>query len=299
MEEVFLRFPHIGEQVFKQLNNENLTKCREISKSWEEFIDNQKLPWIRLMKKYLSAGLEEDEVFLEDWQSFVKSYNVATLQEIAITIQHFCEPDLDEEYQNLDPLSAAVLSGNIEIVAKLLKNGAWTLDELDYYPLHYAAKEGNIAMYEFLIEKCEDWNPADCDGVTSLHSAAYSGQFEMCQLIISNVKNIKNKNPKTTYAHYLRHDQGGETPLHLAATNGHLEICKLIVENMDEQGDKNPKNNFGNTPLHYAAADGHFEICKLLAEKIVNKNPENNLRKTPAQIADMNGYKSICELFKT
>ena len=111
--------------------------------------------------------------------------------------------------------------------------------------------------------------------------------------------NIKNKNPKTTYAHYLRHDQGGETPLHLAATNGHLEICKLIVENMDEQGDKNPKNNFGNTPLHYAAADGHFEICKLLAEKIVNKNPENNLRKTPAQIADMNGYKSICELFKT
>ena len=124
MEEVFLRFPHIGKQVFKQLNNENLTKCREISKSWEEFIDNQKLPWIRLMKKYLSVGLEKDQVFLEDWQSFVKSYNVATLQEISITIQHFCKQDLDEEYQNLDPLSAATLSGNIEIVAKLLKNEA-------------------------------------------------------------------------------------------------------------------------------------------------------------------------------
>ena len=163
MEEVFLRFPHIGEQVLKQLDNEDLTKCRKISPSWNEFIGNQKLPWIRMMKKYL-CELEFNQNILEDWQNFVKSYNVATLQEIALTVENFCKDDPDEDYLVLDPLSAATLSGNIEIVAKLLKKGT-DLEALNFDPLYYAAKQENKVVYELLMEKCEDWDPTFYDSI--------------------------------------------------------------------------------------------------------------------------------------
>ena len=176
MEEVFLRFLHIGEQVFKQLDNENLTKCREISKSWEDFIDNQKLPWIRMMKKY-QLELEFNKKILEEWQKFVKSYNVVTLQKIAIKVERFFKDNPDEEYPILDPLSAATLSGNIEIVGKLLENGA-DLEALNYDPLYYAAKQGDIVAYELLKKKCEDWSPTFFDSIQNGITVRFSKDFQ-------------------------------------------------------------------------------------------------------------------------
>ena len=163
MEEVLVRFPHIGDQVFKQLDNEDLIKCRKISPSWNEFINNQKLPWIRMIKKYL-LELEFNKKILEEWQKFVKSHNVATLQKIAIKVEHFFKDNPDEEFPILDPLSAATLSGNIEIVGKLLENGA-DLDALNFDPLYYAAKQGDNATYELLKEQCEDWDPTYYDSI--------------------------------------------------------------------------------------------------------------------------------------
>lgn len=163
MEEVLVRFPHIGDQVFKQLDNEDLIKCRKISPSWNEFINNQKLPWIRMLKKY-QCELEFNKRILEQWQKFVKSHNVATLQKIAIKVEHFFKDNLDEEFPILDPLSAATLSGNIEIVGKLLENGA-DLAALNFDPLYYAAKQRDTATYELLKNKCEGWSPTYYDSV--------------------------------------------------------------------------------------------------------------------------------------
>ena len=53
MEEIFTRFPHLGEQIFDQLNRKDLTKCRKVEESWRIFINRQKFPWIRVIKKHL------------------------------------------------------------------------------------------------------------------------------------------------------------------------------------------------------------------------------------------------------
>ena len=50
MEEVLLRFPHLAENIFKLLTNKILVKCRNISKSWNDFIIDQKFIWMRLIK---------------------------------------------------------------------------------------------------------------------------------------------------------------------------------------------------------------------------------------------------------
>ena len=36
IEEIFSRFPHIGEQIFEKLSNQSLTKCRKVNHNWQE-----------------------------------------------------------------------------------------------------------------------------------------------------------------------------------------------------------------------------------------------------------------------
>ena len=56
MEEIILRFPNIGRDIFDSLNNESLQRCRKSSRLWHEFIDQQKFTWIRIVQKYVSLS---------------------------------------------------------------------------------------------------------------------------------------------------------------------------------------------------------------------------------------------------
>ena len=49
MEEIFQRFSHLAEQIFQNLNNEGLVKCREGGRFWQNFIDERNYPWIRIV----------------------------------------------------------------------------------------------------------------------------------------------------------------------------------------------------------------------------------------------------------
>ena len=40
VEEIFWRFPHIGELIIDQLDNQSLTKTREVNKWWQNFVDS-------------------------------------------------------------------------------------------------------------------------------------------------------------------------------------------------------------------------------------------------------------------
>ena len=62
MEEVFLRFPHLVEQIFEQIDNKDLKKCTEAGKHWNDFISRQKIPWIRMIHKYVNCS--------EPWPDF-------------------------------------------------------------------------------------------------------------------------------------------------------------------------------------------------------------------------------------
>ena len=45
------RFSHISEQIFEKLDNQSLKNCREVSKSYQECIDNQNILWNKIVKK--------------------------------------------------------------------------------------------------------------------------------------------------------------------------------------------------------------------------------------------------------
>ena len=72
MEDIFLKFPHIGEQILEQIDNKSLTECREVNNLWMEYIDNQKLPWIRIIKECVYS--------LKPWHVFFKSTDFKSIK---------------------------------------------------------------------------------------------------------------------------------------------------------------------------------------------------------------------------
>ena len=48
---LLLRFPSIAQDIFKELDNKSLIKCRKLSVPVQNFIDNEKFIWIRPMQK--------------------------------------------------------------------------------------------------------------------------------------------------------------------------------------------------------------------------------------------------------
>ena len=53
MEEIFLRFPHLSEKIFDNLNNGSLSKSREINKSWNLYLSNEKWYEIRILESIM------------------------------------------------------------------------------------------------------------------------------------------------------------------------------------------------------------------------------------------------------
>ena len=45
MDDLFLRFEHIPEQIFEELDFKGLMKARQVAPSWKQFIDDRAHQW--------------------------------------------------------------------------------------------------------------------------------------------------------------------------------------------------------------------------------------------------------------
>ena len=252
MEEMLWRFPHIGQEIFQQLNDQSLSECREISQSWQEFINNEKF-----YKKRIKEMIEKH----------TKDYNDES-------VHYYCGGSTKE---TLTPLHSAALTGQfqmfINIIQEDLVEDINVKNERSVTPFHLAALKGHFLICKYIVEEIAVINPRDWLGNTPLHKAATGGHFAICEMIIDN---LTNKNPE---------DFNGITPLHWAAHYGHLSICKLIMKNCDE---KNPKGHMGDTPFYFAARMGQVKICKFFIENlsIDDITIQNSFDETPLDIAE-------------
>ena len=116
MEEVLLRFDHIGKKIFGKLENGDLAKCREVERSWQNFIDEEKLPWMRIVvQKYSCKG------------------GKTTLHLAAETGQIEMYKDLSEKYDDKNPK-----------------------DEEKSTPLHLAASNGHLVICKLIVAEIRD-----------------------------------------------------------------------------------------------------------------------------------------------
>ena len=47
--EIMLRFPHMMEQLLQKLDYKGLAKSREVSRTWQKFIDRKMYLWLRIV----------------------------------------------------------------------------------------------------------------------------------------------------------------------------------------------------------------------------------------------------------
>ena len=148
-----LRFPHLIDQVLQKLDDKGLLKSREAARLWQEFIDAQQYPWLRIV-------------------------NIPTI----LNLGYLCNT-----YMHL-----AAKKGQIEMFKVILDsetdNNSETVDCSN--SLHLACHYGRVKVVEMLLTKSDDLKVdlrrKTDNGETVFHSACIGGSFEISQLIMKN-----------------------------------------------------------------------------------------------------------------
>ena len=323
MGNIILRFPHLIDEIFDNIENTSLANCNEVSRLWYNHLKNQKSVHVKIICSYLQKHHEEVG---EHWKSFLKTSNRENIIKLALAVKKiYGENSKFQAHLEkcLTPLHIAAIHGQLDLCKYIIdrnedKNpksnsgcspmhwaagiGNLTLmqyvpisvlnenpgDKSGVTPLHWAAKNGQFEVVEYLLQILDDKYPTDNLGNTPLHWAAYRGHLKICKLIMNE---IENKNPG---------NDNGITPLHRAASEGRFETCMHIIENVK---DKNPRSHVqGDTPLHHAARKGHLDVCLLIMNNTVDRNPRDTHGYTPLHLAAHSGhlqvYKAIAEWIK-
>jgi hypothetical protein len=113
MEQFLLRFPMVAQQLFGQLDTENLVNCRNVSRNWQEFIDDQK--FYTIQKIGILSKLPEF-----DWQKIFKHINHEAVTEFGEIVSKFFQPLYKET--KTTPMHFIAKVGNINIAQNYLKS---------------------------------------------------------------------------------------------------------------------------------------------------------------------------------
>ena len=253
MEDLFLRFSHLSENIFQFLNSESLVKSKEVCIYWYQYLDDQKFLHARANKV---KSIIETVKKLGHVQKYHSRKNILDIETSKQIIN-------DARNWNFDLVHDKIMKSINSMYVGTLNRGAYFYHGL---PFFIAAYEGHFEVVKYLVDNLEDKNPKSDKhfGETPLHTAAsivepqYSirsnDRIDVLKYIMSNVSDV---NPK---------DNLGNTPLHYAARggrqqwHGRLAVFKYIIENIAE---KNPSNNNGKTPLDLACANRDWEIVKI------------------------------------
>ena len=298
---VIVRFPGIAERIFNQLENSSIANCRKVDESWRNFIDDQKLPWIRKILKY-SGSLTG---FHDQWIQIIARTPIKMVKKLAINVDDFFKANPKRKEHQWHPHFIAADQGCLDLYKHLAqKTGYINGRDSDGYELYEAICDviykyrneiieessspfvmaiikGNTDICKFIIENSENKCLNASKGVTMLHLAARYGNLELCQMLL---KNLSDKSPRTIK---------GWTPLHEAASFGHVEVFKHLSADIL---DKNQSNNRGYTVLHCAASFNQLDICKILIENQADVNVQDSTGRTPLHDTASNGNLNICRL---
>lgn len=209
----------IGQKICKQLDNRSLENLKRVSKSWNGFINQNKVIWKRKLQMYERNHTE----FKEDWNLVIAKTPVETIKQLTNAVEDFYTFRASRLKFQFSPLHIFAERGILSLYefayGRVKNKNPKRFDGVT--PYHLAAQEGRLQLCQFIIRNIEDKNPVTARlGWTPLHHATKNNHFEISKLIIENVD---EPNPKTN---------NGKTVLVMAAENDSIEICSLVIEKL-------------------------------------------------------------------
>lgn len=177
-----------------------------------------------------------------------------------------------------DPIvieSALMSSGKTDLLEKLIENESFGLGRTS---LHIAAGLGDTLKVRRYIDKGDDVNARDIEGITPLFMALLENKVDVARILLE--QDIDVNIP----------DKDGTIPLSAAAGVGN----KFLVTAMISKGSNvNYQENDGWSPLHYACHLGHAAIVKILLENGADPTLKDMKGLTPRDYASNQGYAEI------
>ena len=293
----YQRFPHITEKIFQKLDNKSLTNCREVSKSWKEYIDNKNLSWIRIVHipKILQNG--------EDYLHLAAKTGQSDMFDLILASES------DKNKRNKfghTPLLLICRNGHSKIVENLVNN----YDELNIdfgiktrfgvTAFHSACTNGHLEIVEIFMKNANKLNidfntKIDASGEAAFHLACGHNHFKIVEIFMKRSADLDiNLNIKTRN---LRN-----TGFHIACMRGSLETAELLIQKSIEFNIQlNAINEEGHTAFHLACISGQLKIVEMLIQKSIEFNIKLNTKdlsgNTAFYLPCLLGDLKIIELF--
>ncbi|ACE05975.1 hypothetical protein Aasi_0574 [Candidatus Amoebophilus asiaticus 5a2] len=132
----------------------------------------------------------------------------------------------------------------------------------DFTPLHFAARNGCLAMVKLLVQNGADLEAKSStyyNTSTPLSLAIVNGYSEVVDFLIEQGATLTEK--MKCLIDIQRSNNIYPTLLHFAAENNDTRLAYLLINN---GANVNVKDRNGNTPIDLADKQGHFEMAKIL-----------------------------------
>ena len=151
MDEILLKFPVIAQQIFERLDNQDLIKFREVDMTFCSSIDQNRLIWTRMIKKYIKDNNE----FRKSWKLVMEKVPVKTLEDLALTTKKF-GTEYEEKIKNQMMLEAKGQWGH---TPNQILTPPLLFAPPDCAPQHIVAKCGSLTLYKFITDRTGEMNP--------------------------------------------------------------------------------------------------------------------------------------------
>ena len=136
MEELILRFPHLAEQIFQQMDNKSLVKSREVRISWQNLIEERNYTWLRIVNIPTILQRKNTYLHLAAKTGHLKAFKMALDEAANVNVQND---------QSETPLHLACQYGQTEIVKYIMRNSTRKTDYDDCNPQNrIACKSGDL-----------------------------------------------------------------------------------------------------------------------------------------------------------
>ena len=145
MESVFVKIPVLGDKIIRELDNSSLVKCKEVKRSWYNFIKAEKILWFRKIQNCIG----DENKFSKARKKLLTKVSSDLVMQVAIGCQQAC---------------ATFQIFNIQIS-----------------PIHMAAAAGNLDLYQLIMLKLAGMNQTDIFGkVPPIFPAALNYDMQGC-----------------------------------------------------------------------------------------------------------------------
>jgi hypothetical protein len=235
--DLFKRFPHIGESIFNNLDNQSLINCKEASQELSEFLEKERFFWLRILRNYS----KHYDTFQDFWKMAVNRTSIQIVKHLAVATKT-CYPN--------------------QIIYQISYDSSLT--KIMWSPIHVPAVFGNLQLIEHVLQKICEKIPSGSVMIIP------PGNHMSSEIKVLITRYSMDKITVRPYNGLVGDEQSAL--LYLAAKKGNFGFCRLMVDN-DADGQsmyRSPaydKNNF-----IMAVANSHLEIAKLLlTEKVEEK----------------------------